>query len=100
MNLNNIMEIGILNNAKVENITKKTNEKRDLIIFKFTDNTTKYLDISAGKELEQNEKVILNNNTKLNIIYQNSSVKLEHFKSLHPTLDIEIKDGTLKATKK
>lgn len=100
MDLNNIMEIGILNNTQVENIHKKTIEKRDLIIFKFTDNTTKYLDIAAGKELQQNEKVILNANTKLNIIYQNSCIKLEHFKSLHPTLDIEIKDGTLKATKK
>lgn len=100
MNLNNIMEIGILNNTQVENIQKKTIEKRDLIIFKFTDNTIKYLDISAGKELQQNEKVLLNTKTKLNIIYQNSYIKLEHFKSLHPTLDIEIKDGTLKATKK
>ena len=99
MNLNNIMEIGILNNAKIENVNEKTTEKRDLIIFKFTDNTIKYLDIAAGKELQNNEKVLINHKTKITLLYQNHKIKLENFKKSHTDLDIKLENGILKVNK-
>lgn len=99
MDLNSIKEIGFLYNAKVENINTKTLEKRDLLVFIFTDNTTKYLDIEAGRELLQYEKVVCGRNTKLNKIYKNKDSILENFQSLHPTLNIKIENRCLKSPK-
>lgn len=100
MDLNNIKEIGFLYSAKIENINTKTLEKRDLLIFIFTDNTTKYLDIEAGRELAQYEKVICGHNTKLNTIYKNKETLLKDFESIHPTLNIKIENRYLKSHKK
>ncbi len=99
MNLNDIKEIGILYNTKVDNVRNNQTEKRNLLIFIFNDSTIHYLDIDAGRELEEYEKVLANNKTKIDKIYKNKSVQLEEFKANHPDLDIKVEDGILKVNK-
>lgn len=99
MNFNDINEIGIIHNAKVNDTHSNQIEKRDLLVFILSDNTTHYLDISAGKELEEYENVLANNKTKIEKIYKSRNVNLEEFKASHPDLDIKLEDGILKAKK-
>lgn len=99
MDLNEILEIGSLYNVKVENTHTKQIEKRNLLIFIFSDNTTHYLDIDAGRELTEYERVVANNKTKIDKLYQSQKINIEEFKANHPNLDIKIEDGILKANK-
>ena len=100
MNFNDIMEIGTLYNTKVEDIRTNQIEKRNLLIFIFSDNSTHYLDIDAGRELAEYEKVLANSKTKINKIYKNQKLLLEDFKNSHPNFDIKLEDGVLKVNKK
>ena len=100
MNLNDIMEIGTLDNIKVEDIRTNQIEKRNLLVFIFLDNSTHYLDIDAGQELAEYEKVLANSKTKIHSIYKNQKLLLEDFKNAHPNFDIKLEDGVLKVNKK
>ena len=100
MDLNSIKEIGIIYNAKIQDTRNNQLEKRNLLIFIFTDDSAHYLDIDAGRELLEYEKVIANANTKVNKIYTNKDVKLAEFQTSHPHLDIKLEDGVLKVNKK
>lgn len=100
MNLNDIKEIGTLYNVKIEDTHNNQIEKRNLLVFIFSDNSIHYLDIDAGREIAEYEKVLLNNKTKINKIYKCQQVLLEDFKKAHPTFDIKLEDGILKVNKK
>lgn len=100
MDLNDIMEIGTLNNAKVEDTRTNQVEKRNLLVFIFPDNSIRYLDIDAGRELAEYEKVLANDKTKINKIYKNQKLLFEDFKNSHPNYNIELEDGVLKVKKK
>ena len=100
MDLNDIQEIGTLYNTKVEDIRTTQIEKRNLLIFIFSDNTIHYLDIDAGSELKEYEKVLANDKTKIDKIYKSQKVLLEDFQKTHPSLDIKLENGVLKVNKK
>lgn len=100
MNLNDIKQIGILRKAKVQDTRNNEIEKRDLLMIILNDDTIHYLDITAGIGLEEYEKVLVNDKTKIEKIFKSRSVNLEEFKASHPNLDIELEDGILKAKKK
>lgn len=100
MNLNDIKEIGILHKVKVLNTRNNEAEKRDLLMFIFNDNTSQYLDITAGIMLEEYENVLVNDKTKIEKIFKSRNVNLEEFKASHPNLDIQLENGVLKAKKR
>lgn len=100
MNLSDILEIGTLYDAKVEDTRSHQIEKRNLLIFIFSDNSTHYLDIDAGKELEEYEKVLANNKTKIEKLYKCQKLIFEEFQKSHPSYDMKIEDGVLKVNKK
>jgi len=100
MNFNDIDEIGMLKNAKVNDTRNNETENRDLLVFIMNDKSIHYLDLTAGRELEEYEKVLGNLKTKLKRIYQSRNVNLEKFKASHPNLDIKLEDGILKAKRK
>lgn len=100
MNLNDILEIGTLYNTKVEDIRTNQLEKRNLLIFIFSDNSIHYLDIDAGRELAEYEKVLANRKTKLDKIYKSQKINIEEFNSSHSNLKIRLEDGIFKVDKK